>query len=112
MHVLEPYKHNCSTYNSPMLGAPTLPSWPQGLCGSPIQIPSTGPQCPTPFSFKRSSETKPLIFPKGVFAPYNAHATLHVEASFWALVLPVTGVSLPYGTATLHSGCSGMWVSR
>jgi len=45
---------------------------------------------PLPFSFKRSNETKPLVVPKGVLTPYNSQATLHFEASFWALLLPIT----------------------
>ena len=134
IHVLEPYKHNCSTYNPyPMIGAPVLPSWPRGLPLSHIKR----PECydtqtvsrkvshksvavlqsladiqpdtdvvyritmPHPFSFKRSSETKPLMVPKGVFAPYNAQATLHFEASFWALLLPVT----------VHGRVSDIWRS-
>ena len=45
---------------------------------------------PLPFSFKSSNETKPLVVPKGVLTPYNSQATLHFQASFWALLLPIT----------------------
>ena len=121
--IREPHKHNFPTYNPyPVLGAPTLPSWPRGLPPSHIKLPESYDTqtktykvkhesvavlqsladhqpdldaiyritMPVPFSFKRSNETKPLIVPKGVLTPYNSQATLHFEASFWALLLPIT----------------------
>ena len=56
---------------------------------------------PVPFSFQRSNETKPLLVPKGVFTPYNAQATLHLQPSFWALMLPTT----------VHGRVSDIWRS-
>ena len=56
---------------------------------------------PVPFSFKRSNETKPLLVPKGVLTPYNAQATLHLQPSFWALLLPIT----------VHGRVSDIWRS-
>ena len=56
---------------------------------------------PVPFSFKRSKETKPLLVPKGVLTPYNAQATLHLQPSFWALLLPIT----------VHGRVSDIWRS-
>jgi hypothetical protein len=43
-----------------------------------------------PFSFRHSTETRPLLIPKGTLTPYNAQATLHFQRAFWALFLPVT----------------------
>ena len=56
---------------------------------------------PVPFSFKRSDETKPLMVPTGVLTPYNAQATLHFKAGFWALLLPIT----------VHGRVSDIWRS-
>ena len=56
---------------------------------------------PKRFSFTRSTETNPLVVPKGVLTPYNARSTLHFETSFWALLLPVT----------VHDRVSDIWRS-
>ena len=56
---------------------------------------------PIPFSFKRTTETKPLMVPTGVLTPYNAQATLHFEAGFWGLLLPTT----------VHGRVSDIWRS-
>ena len=56
---------------------------------------------PVPFLFNRSKETKPLLVPKGVLTPYNAQATLHLQPSFWALLLPIT----------VHGRVSDIWRS-
>ncbi len=56
---------------------------------------------PIPFSFTRSDETRPLMIPTGVLSPYNAQATLHFEAAFFGLLLPVT----------VHSRVSDIWRS-
>ena len=56
---------------------------------------------PIPFSFNRSDGTKPLLVPTGVLTPYNAQATLHFEAGFWALLLPIT----------VHGRVSDIWRS-
>ncbi len=45
---------------------------------------------PIPFSFTKSTVTKLLMTPTGVLSPYNAQATLHLEAALFALLLPVT----------------------
>ena len=44
----------------------------------------------TPFYFTGTQETRPLMVPNGVFAPYNSQSTLHFQPAFWALYLPVT----------------------
>ena len=56
---------------------------------------------PIPFSFKRTTETKPLMVPTGVLTPYNAQATLHFETGFWGLFLPTT----------VHGRVSDIWRS-
>ena len=56
---------------------------------------------PIPFSFRRSSNTKPLLVPRGVLTPYNAQATLHFQVGFWALLLPIT----------VHGRVSDIWRS-
>ena len=45
---------------------------------------------PIPFFFIRSTETRPLVVPKGIFSPYNSQCTLHFQPALWALYLPVT----------------------
>ncbi len=45
---------------------------------------------PIPFSFTKSTVTKPLMTPPGALSPYNAQATLHFEAALFGLLLPVT----------------------
>ena len=45
---------------------------------------------PTPFWFSRTSVTKYLMIPSGTLTPYNAQATLHLKAGFFALLLPIT----------------------
>ena len=45
---------------------------------------------PIPFFFNRPKEDKHLMIPKGCLTPYNAQATLHFRAGFFALFLPVT----------------------
>ena len=44
----------------------------------------------TPFDFVRQTTISPLMIPRGAFAPYNAQATLHTYAAFWALLLPAS----------------------
>ena len=56
---------------------------------------------PRPFAFKRTDETRPLMIPAGVLSPYNAQATLHSRAAFWALLLPIT----------VHGRVSDIWRS-
>ena len=56
---------------------------------------------PIPFSFRRSSNTRPLLVPRGVLTPYNAQATLHFQVGFWALLLPIT----------VHGRVSDIWRS-
>ena len=56
---------------------------------------------PIPFSFRRSSNTKPLLVPRGVLTPCNAQATLHFQVGFWALLLPIT----------VHGHVSDIWRS-
>ncbi len=123
IEAIEPQGHNWPTYNPyPVLGAPTLPSWPRGIPLSDIKEPrcnTSGTKTvtlktesiavlqsladfqpdvdaiyritmPIPFSFKRTTETKPLMVPTGVLTPYNAQATLHFQPSFYALFLPIT----------------------
>ena len=48
---------------------------------------------PLPMKFETASmenANKPLNVPPGIFAPYNAQATLHTYQAFWALFLPFT----------------------
>ena len=51
------------------------------MCGSLVS---------TPFYFTGTQESRPLMVPNGVFAPYNSQSTLHFQPAFWALYLPVT----------------------
>ncbi len=45
----------------------------------------------TPINFQRPQDlTDIVIVPKSQYAPYNAQATLHFKASFFALYLPTT----------------------
>ncbi len=131
---LEPKDHSWPTYNPyPILGAPTLPSWPRGLplsdikerlCSNSTLKPVMARRdsiavlqslaeyqpdvdaifritMPIPFSFLRSSETRNLMVPTGILTPYNAQATLHFEAGFYALILPIT----------VHGRVSDIWRS-
>jgi hypothetical protein len=53
---------------------------------------------PLPFDFpislvthhKRKNTNLPRVLPRGVYAPYNAQATMHMENALWSLLLPVT----------------------
>jgi len=44
----------------------------------------------TPVSFQRDRQSLVHVLPHGVYSPYNAQATLHLYAGFFALFLPVT----------------------
>ena len=121
--AMEPFNHMWPTYNPyPVLGAPVLPSWLQGLpindvrvrnCSTmginPVTVKSKfigvlqslsdyRPDAdkvyhtvvPIPFFFIRSTETRPLVVPKGIFFPYNSQCTLHFQPALWTLYLPVT----------------------
>ena len=44
---------------------------------------------PLPFYFKKR-DMKTVLVPTYTFTPYNARATLHFEAAFWALYLPTS----------------------
>ena len=36
----------------------------------------------------RNIRTSALVIPRGVFAPYNSHSTIHLYEAFWSLLLP------------------------
>lgn len=62
---------------------------------------------PLPFDFplainthhKEENSNLPLVVPKGVYSPYNAQATLHMENALWSLLLPIT----------VHGRISDIW---
>lgn len=39
---------------------------------------------------KQPNSNIPMILPKGMYAPYNAQATMHLDNALWSLLLPVT----------------------
>jgi hypothetical protein len=45
---------------------------------------------PSPITFAPESMSQPLLVPLHAFVPYNAQATLHMQAALWATFLPVT----------------------
>lgn len=42
------------------------------------------------FTFDSTEDSQGVYGPDRVFAPYNAHATVHEYNVFWALLLPVS----------------------
>merc|ERR1719157_306801 len=49
----------------------------------------------------KKGQSDTLVLPPGVFAPYNAQATVHMYDGFWGLLLPVT----------VHGRVSDIWRS-
>ena len=55
----------------------------------------------TPFDFKTSAANDWMLLGRGLFAPYNAQATLYLQDALWGLNLPVT----------VHGRVSDIWRS-
>lgn len=56
-----------------------------------------------------SSDTDPLVYPAGVFAPSNSQNTLFSYAALWATLIPITTTlgCATSGAATGLNGCCG-----
>jgi hypothetical protein len=44
----------------------------------------------TIFSFEKTTFDKPMLIPNSMMTPFNAQATIHFKAAFFAMYLPVS----------------------